>query len=308
MSTPYFSPITESFGRYVDTYNRYQEARDYFIDNYQILIRLEKSIRDTLTTALSSIIDDASRDYDEASNLYPFWKNYPPEDRGRAPKGDQYPWIEVGEHAIGRKLGRALLEHFEVHDTGFPTGADERFVLSSRAIDYETRSLSSHVWLGADIKTAGPRDDADHTVMSHNQISGNGTWEHPSDGIRNRPMEAIGARKTHLFYPALPPLIILSDGTVAPTITTAIKPIYSMSERIDDEWTGQPLSRLDLAVIPNGLLLDESPGYLKKHPGLLFPGKDDKTKNPLKVRARADFKKLRAIDAWRVTTIWERQS
>ena len=71
MSTPYFSPITESFGRYVDTYNRYQEARDYFIDNYQILIRLEKSIRDTLTTALSSIIDDASRDYDEASNLYP---------------------------------------------------------------------------------------------------------------------------------------------------------------------------------------------------------------------------------------------
>ena len=49
--------------------------------------------------------------------------------------------------------------------------------------------------------------------------------------------------------------------------------------------TGQPLSRITLACIPNGLLLTEKPNYLREYPGLLFPGKDDKDKNPQKMRA-----------------------
>jgi hypothetical protein len=45
---------------------------------------------------------------------------------------DQYPWLEVGEHTIGAKLPRLLVNSFDVRDTGIPTGADQRFVISSK--------------------------------------------------------------------------------------------------------------------------------------------------------------------------------
>jgi len=51
-----------------------------------------------------------------------------------------------------------------------------------------------------------------------------------------------------------------------------------------------------------------NPGYLNKFPGLLFPGKDDKSKNPLKVRARVSFALLRKIAAWRVCDVTEASS
>jgi hypothetical protein len=51
------------------------------------------------------------------------------------------------------------------------------------------------------------------------------------------------------------------------------------------------------------LLLEENPGYLKQFPGLFFPGKDDKGKNPLKVRARVSFEILTTINQWRVEVI-----
>ena len=44
---------------------------------------------------------------------------------------------------------------------------------------------------------------------------------------------------------------------------------------------------------------------ISKYPGLLFPGKDDKLKDPRKVRARICFQRLRAIANWRVQTIWD---
>jgi hypothetical protein len=46
-------------------------------------------------------------------------------------------------------------------------------------------------------------------------------------------------------------------------------------------------------------LLAVNPNYLKQYPHLLFPGKDDKEKNPLKVRARVSFEVLRHIAPWR---------
>ena len=55
--------------------------------------------------------------------------------------------------------------------------------------------------------------------------------------------------------------------------------------------------------MPNGLLLEENPGYLKDHPGLLYPGKDDKDKNPLKLRARLSMDVLQEINEWRVKSI-----
>jgi len=61
----------------------------------------------------------------------------------------------------------------------------------------------------------------------------------------------------------------------------------------------QPLDRITLVSIPNGILLAENPNYLKIFPGLLFPGKDDKEKDPRKVRTRISFEKLRHIAEWR---------
>ena len=66
---------------------------------------------------------------------------------------------------------------------------------------------------------------------------------------------------------------------------------------------GQPLHRLELITIPNGLLLLENPAYLTEHPNLLYPGKDDKGKNPLKVRARISFSILSKIAEWRVKIV-----
>jgi len=50
-------------------------------------------------------------------------------------------------------------------------------------------------------------------------------------------------------------------------------------------------------------LLTENPNYLKRYPGLLFPGKDDKDKDPRKVRARISFELLRKIASWRYIDI-----
>lgn len=174
------------------------------------------------------------------------------------------------------------------------------------ALRLASSGLTDTVWLCIDIKSVGPRDDADHTVMSHNQISGSGDWGEVAAGVFNRPMIACGARSAHDFHPALPPILILPDNSVAPVITMAVKPVYTMTpaDAGQSGWMGQPLQRVDCITIPNGLLLVESPGYLHNFPGLLFPGKDAKEKDPRKLRARISFAKLRQIAQWRHTTVW----
>ena len=285
--------------------SEYLEIRSSLISNPHQLIQLESMLTNTVSALVLSNIVEIVRDYDAASALYPFWQNYPPLERGRSPKGDQFPWIEVGEHAVGSKLGPLLRSEFEVEDTGFPTGSDQRFVVRSEAIREATSGISDSAWLLMDIKSVGPRDDADHTVMSHNQVSGSGEWAKDVDGVQNAPMMATGNRTQHPFYPALPPLIVLPNGTVALTVTMAIKPVYKMLPEKDLRWSGQPLSRIDLITIPNGILLTQMPNYLQTYPGLLFPGKDDKGKDPRKVRARVSFKILKEIGSWRKNTVWD---
>ena len=289
-----------------DSFPKYNTARKSFIDNPEILISVEKRVSSAIKKLVEEKQDDYKFDYDAASTLFPFWENYPPDERGRDPIGDQYPWIEVGEHAIGTKIARSVYEHFLVSDIGFPTGADQRFVLTSPDFLEMTHGLTDTVWLFLDIKSVGPRDDQDHTVMSHNQISGSGDWNSDTSGIENSIMVAQGKTAKHDFYPALPPLVILPNGTVAPLITMAIKPVYSMvptNQNLGPRWLGQPLSRIDSITIPNGLLLTQNPNYLKTYPGLLFPGKDDKSKDPRKLRARVSFPILREIAPWRHETI-----
>ena len=64
---------------------------------------------------------------------------------------------------------------------------------------------------------------------------------------------------------------------------------------------GQPLTKIKVASIPNGLLLTQNPNYMSKYPQLFFPGKDDKSKDLRKIRARVSFDILKQIDSWRVT-------
>ena len=289
-----------------EQFAKYNAARDHFIANPQLLIDIERFFANQLVDILKDKLEEIVRDYNEASYLYPFWENYPPDDRGRKPKGDQIPWIEVGEHAVGSKLPR-LLENsgFTIRDTGLPAGPDERFVITHPEVSKILGGYSDSAWLFIDIKSVGPRDDAPHTVMSHNQISGSGQWLSPEAGVSNSIMTAKGLRASHDFHCSLPPLYVLSDGKILPLVLIALKPIYSMASvsNLTSRTSGQPLERMTIVTIPNGLLLEENPGYLQKHPGLLFPGKDDKTKDARKLRARVSFDLLEEIAPWRVQTI-----
>jgi hypothetical protein len=69
------------------------------------------------------------------------------------------------------------------------------------------------------------------------------------------------------------------------------------------EKQGQPLKRIAVVSIPNGILLAENPNYLQMYRGLLFPGKDDKEKDPRKTCACVSFAILRQIDQWRYKDI-----
>ena len=287
-------------------FEKYHQAKDALTKAPSILLDLEE----WLTSCLEHLVRDnwaeIESDYNEASYLHPFWQNYPPDDRGRKPKGDQYPWIEVGEHAVGGKLPRLLANDFAVRDTGLPTGPDQRFVLSSATIEEMTGGLTDTVFLFVDIKSVGPRDDAPHVVMSHNQVSGDGIWLKEEDGVRNTVITALGERARHDFHSSIPPLYVLSNGIVAPVINVVVKPVYNMhSISESDIKTGQPLDRITLACIPNGLLLHCNPKYLNDYPRLFFPGKDDKKKKALKMRARVSFEVLTSIGSWRVKHVSE---
>jgi len=293
------------YNKYRDKqYLIYQSTRKHLIDKPTILIGLENYFANKIHQIIVENLSEIKRDYNEASFLFPFWQNYPPDERGRQPRGDQYPWIEIGEHAIGDKLPRLLQKDFEVRDAGIPTGPDKRFILSNDGILKITEGITRSAWLFLDIKSVGPRDDADHTVMSHNQISGNGLWKNVKAGVKNSIMVAKGKRTSHKFHCSIPPFYVLSDGIIAPVVLIALKPVYRMLSLEDTkEDGGQPLGRITIVTIPNGLLLEENPTYLKTYPGLFFPGKDDKGKNPLKVRSRVSFELLRQIAGWRVQDI-----
>ncbi|NER98271.1 MAG: BglI family type II restriction endonuclease [Symploca sp. SIO1B1] len=162
-----------------------------------------------------------------------------------------------------------------------------------------TQGFTNLCWLFLDIKSVGPRDDQDHAVMSHNQISGSGKWDSISSGITNDIIIATGQRTSHEFHCSIPPIYILSNGSIIPVIIIILKPVYKMLSLEGELDRGQPLSRISFACVPNGLLLHEQPKYLSLFPSLFFPGKDDKNKNPQKMRCRVSFEVLRNIADWR---------
>ena len=280
----------------------YNHARDYFINNPEVLIQLEHYTVNLVNNIILNNRDEIIRDYDEASYLYPFWAQYQPVKRGRDPRGDQVPWIEVGEHAVGEKLKRLISFDYPVAEVGIPSGADDRFILKSDEILNITGGLTDSVFLFLDIKSVGPRDNFDHTVISPYQVSGDGVWNNPNDNLENSTMMAIGQRAQHVFYPAITPIYVLSDGTIAPTIHLFVKPVYTMLHLHQGNDEGQPLESIINVCVPNGLLLTINPDYLGRYPGLFYPGKDDAGKDPLKIRVRVSFEILRRIASWRY---WE---
>ena len=292
------------YNRYRTMMHRtYNATRGKLIECPAILINLEKYITEICCEFLSTSYEEFYADYNEASFTHAFWQNYPPEDRGRSPVGDQVPWIEVGEHSIGHKLSRLIATEYYLREPGLPSGADNRFLLTSDEIDRLSNGLCNSVMVFLDIKSVGPRDDFEHTVISPYQVSGNGIWERPTDALLNTPMRASGKIAEHPFYPAISPIYVLSDGTIAPTIHVFVKPVYSMLSLAGDGQRGQPLHSVRVICVPNGLLLTENPNYLDSHSGLFFPGKDDKSKAASKVRCRVSFRLLSDIAKWRVCDV-----
>lgn len=280
-------------------FKNYSLARGYFIQHPQKLINIEQYMMNLVNEAIISNYSEIERNYNEASYLFPFWANYQPIKRGRDPRGDQVPWIEVGEHAVGEGLKRHIAFAYAISEVGIPSGADDRFILKSNEILNITDGLTDSAFLFMDIKSVGPRDNFDHAVLSPYQVSGNGIWNSPSENLQNSIIKATGSRAIHNFYPAITPIYVLSNGTIAPTIHLFVKPVYKMLNLENNKKWGQPLDYIVNVCVPNGLLLTVSPNYLKQYPQLFYPGKDTADKNPLKIRARVSFEILREIGPWR---------
>lgn len=280
--------------------NYYEQKRSQLIAAKSLIESIEELATHQLFAQINKHKNTIKHDYDLASTLLPFWKNYPPDDRGRQPRKDQIPWIEVGEHCVGDNLLRNIGELGEVGFPGLPAGPDLRYTVSSDDITRKTDGILDGYWSMTDIKSVGPRDNFDHAVMSHNQVSGSGVWDLQTNAIKNDIFVASGKRSSHYFHCSLPPLYVFPNQKTYLTVTLFIKPIYGMSTNGTLE---QHLEEIKIGCIPNGLLLSGTDGYLKKYPGLLYPGKDDKKKNPKKLRARVDFSILRTLADFRVQTI-----
>ena len=280
----------------------YNSHRSNYIENPSQLIELEQRVTNLISEIITANWHEFKRDFDEASRNFPLWANHIPRDRGRAPRGDQIPWIEVGEHSIGHKLSRLISDVATVREIGLPFGSDDRY-----AITNEEFCAFLFCDLKSVLKDGG--DDADYIVVPPQQISGNGVWQADSM-VHNDSVIARGQRAEHPFHPSLPPIVTSTDGGAFPSVHIFIKPVYEIQSRVSDgdSWVGQPLDHIKLICVPNGLLLTETPGYLSQYRGLFYPGKDDKSKAEESLRCRVNTRILSQIASWRVRVLDGRTS
>ncbi|MEO8611644.1 MAG: BglI family type II restriction endonuclease [Chloroflexota bacterium] len=262
----------------------YHKLRQELLASPEKIIALEEKYMGFLQNVVADAATRIYLDFSKAAALLPFWKNYPPIQRGRAPTGTSIPWSEVGETAIGANILRALvLRDPNVTFPGLPSGADIRFATPDALIHF-------------DVKVTGPNDRADEVVASPNQISGDGVkW---NDGVVNSPVSVSGDRATMIFQPELPPFYIIEQEVIL-CLTYFLKGVYEV------EGLGhQPLTKLELISVPNGLLAFDSLQYGSRR-GLFIPGKDEK--NHPKKRVRVRMIPLSGIASWRRVTVWERE-
>jgi len=290
---------------------QYMRQRDFFLQNQALLFDMERDATNLLAFVISNKVGSIAKQIDFGfKELYPFWKKYTPRPRGRAPVGDNIPSGDLGEKVVGLSIFGGLIEVVgaaNIHGIpSTPFGGDYRIVLK----DYI---------LHIDIKSTGPRDDPSEIVVPPNQITGDGAIISMADeAVSNNPI-AVGAKEETCAYtnPTLTPLapaLIGKDVKTIPQFTLFIKFVYGQKEG------GQPLEKITLATVPNGLLLFDERGIryylsdkyrvsitdsgIKTRPCSPFNfGKDDRGRHaaaPNAFRFRIKLPWLRHLDPWRV--------
>jgi len=262
--------------------DEYQLARGSLInDGGHKLIELERSIADKFLKILVSNAAEIKADFDEATYLKPFWVKYAPVQRGHKPRGEAFPWGEVGEKVLeGYLYSKAQTEFDDVRFIGVPYGHDVRF-------------STSEAFIHIDIKATGPTDNIDEVVSSPNQVTGDGVLD--ADGVMsNSPFKVKGLRKIMDFNPELAPFV-LYKGKVLPVITFYLKVVYAVVKK-----GNQPLEHLELICVPNGLLMFDGPNY-SSIDKLFTPGKDEVHVKRKRTRIKLD--PLASIEKWRCSKI-----
>ena len=186
----------------------YNKLRAHFLKFPETILKLEQKYMLFLREAVGSAAPRIARDFDTATEFIPFWINYPPVQRGRAPTGTSIPWSEVGEKAIGANMIQAIFSQApSIRYPGLPFGADIRFTTDDALIHF-------------DIKVTGPNDRPDEVVASPNQVSGDGIrW---NNGVINSPVIIVGQRAKMEFQPELPPFYV-AEGRVLFCLTYFLK-------------------------------------------------------------------------------------
>jgi len=251
-------------------------------DNCKELLALEKQTTDILISNLLEVAPSIKNDFDYAVNLREFWEEYAPVQRGHKPRGEAFPWGEVGEKVIEGYLYSKMPEIFDnVRFVGLPYGHDVRFATDKAFI---------HI----DAKSTGPTDDQDEVVSSPNQVTGTGKIN-DEGRMYNDTVDMIGPRITRSFLPELAPFYVVNDK-VLPTLTFYIKIVYSVQSLGE-----QPLEYLELICVPNGLALFEGPQLCRQVDGLLTPGKDEQKVK--RKRTRIKLNPLAELNSWRCQKI-----
>ncbi len=68
------------------------DALGYYSKHSESLVGVERFVLNEICHFIDLRLPEIKRDYNEASCLQPFWKNYAPLDREKSLVGDQYPW------------------------------------------------------------------------------------------------------------------------------------------------------------------------------------------------------------------------
>ncbi|WP_045424582.1 BglI family type II restriction endonuclease [Vibrio jasicida] len=268
------------------TLQDYQNLRaSLLVNNCQELLSLEQRTTESLVNAIYSQASNIKRDFDKAFNFKPFWSAYAPVQRGHKPRGEAFPWGEVGEKVVEGYLYSLLPQIFNgVAFPGIPYGHDIRF-------------STSDAFIHIDAKSTGPTDDLNEVVSSPNQVTGDGAMFNGGE-VRNNVTQMRGARVTRDFQPELAPFVI-DNGIIKPVLTYYLKIAYTVSAP-----GNQPLWYLELICVPNGLILlaEDGPRLISNVQGMLTPGKDEQ--HVARKRTRIKLGPLSQLGQWRCTKIF----
>ena len=159
-------------------------------DGGAYITQLEQGFMEAIVKAVLKVVPEIEKEFKAAPDYLPFWLNYAPRQRGRAPVGDAVPWGEVGEKLILATLAEGVAQQYPgVRYPALPFGGDFRFA-------------TDQVLLHLDVKMTGPRDNPDEIVASPNQVSGDG-YDWNEKGVLNHQEQIIGPRATRMFQPEL---------------------------------------------------------------------------------------------------------